>query len=307
MRREYVRKFVDWLVEECEKRECVYGISGGDLTSSDHLSATEISTLDYVASKLSNQFVYVKHILGNHERKDKEGLHSSLEMITAYDGQHLVKTVETFQLDNTLFVLTPFGCEDEMESFDVDQYIEKHKIAISHLDLVPGGSGFVGLDTTRFKKYTRVFNGHIHNPSAFENVVNVGSPLGSNFADSYSVARPGIIFYDTITGEYERVENPTAPLYWKVFDGNLPPKDLLPRSIIKLVVKDGEQAPEVVDCCGLVHEIEGSEVEVDHSVDISEDIFETLKEFYKNDEKYVSEINRMRKSIEEGSDEKSMS
>ena len=246
--------------------------------------------MDYVVSKLSNQFVYVKHILGNHERNDKDGVHSSLEMITAYEGQQLVKKVETFQLDNTLFVLTPFGCEDEMESFDVDVYTEKHKIAVSHLDFVPGGTGFIGLDTKKFSKYTKIFNGHIHNASVFDNVVNVGSPLGSNFADSYSHCRPGVVFYDTVTGEYERVENPTAPLYWKVVDGKLPDPELLPRSIVKVVVRDGEAVPDVVDCCSLVHEIEGNDRVVDESIEMSEDIFDTLKEFYKGEVEYSAEI-----------------
>ena len=44
MRRDYVKKFIDWLVRSVQ-RGIVYGISGGVLTSSDHLSATEISAL----------------------------------------------------------------------------------------------------------------------------------------------------------------------------------------------------------------------------------------------------------------------
>jgi hypothetical protein len=299
MRRDYVKKFVDWMIAECKKRDCVYGISGGDLTSSDHLSATEISTLDYMMTELSSHFVYVKHILGNHERKDKDGLHSSLEMISAYEGQQLVKKVETFQLDNTVFVLTPFGCEDELESFDVESYTEKYKIAVSHLDFIPGGSGFVGLDTARFKKYTKIFNGHIHNADVFDNIVNIGSPLGSNFADSYKLCRPGIIFYDTVTGSYERVENPTAPLYWKITDGKLPDASLLHRSIMKLVVRDGEAIPETVDCCAMVHEIEGREVDVDSTIEMSEDIFDTLKEFYKGDASYSAEIDQIKSGIKE--------
>jgi hypothetical protein len=49
----------------------------------------------------------------------------------------------------------------------------------------------------------------------------------------------------------------------------------------------------------MVHEIEGREVDVDSTIEMSEDIFDTLKEFYKGDASYSAEIDQIKSGIKE--------
>lgn len=310
----YVEDFINWFCEEIRGREVDLIINCGDLTSSDNLSATEITALSNTIDRLEclgrSKHVFIRHILGNHERKDKEGFYNSLNFLnvvgkygdfTDDDYNGLIRDFMVMTYDNVKLVFAPYGTEEYLKDIKVDPNYKYY--AFTHLDFYDGMSNVTGLNPSDFPQYTRIFNGHVHNASEFNHIVNIGSCLGSNFSDDYSTAKPGIIILDTETGKFERIENPTAPLYFTVEDyGDFPDKDEIHRSYLRVV------SPEISDYM-TKQDLSSRYANVSTPQIIKEEdkeyvklelndfntIIDLLKEFYKGDTNIISEIERIEK------------
>ena len=73
-----------------------------------------------------------------------------------------------------------------------------------------------GIETQTLKRYKVVFNGHIHKPSIFENVINVGSITTHSFSDDNDFI-PQCYIFNTDTMKMENVIQSTAcPLFRKI-------------------------------------------------------------------------------------------
>lgn len=73
-----------------------------------------------------------------------------------------------------------------------------------------------GIETQTLKRYKVVFNGHIHKPSIFENVINVGSITTHSFSDDNDFI-PQCYIFNTETMKMENVIQSTAcPLFRKI-------------------------------------------------------------------------------------------
>lgn len=73
-----------------------------------------------------------------------------------------------------------------------------------------------GLDSNILKqKYKLVFNGHIHKPSIFGNIVNVGSVTTHSFADD-NMAFPQCYIFDTNTMDLQTFKPRICPLFRKI-------------------------------------------------------------------------------------------
>ena len=73
-----------------------------------------------------------------------------------------------------------------------------------------------GIETQTLKRYKVVFNGHIHKPSIFENVINVGSITTHSFSDDNDFI-PQCYIFNTDTMKIENVIQSTAcPLFRKI-------------------------------------------------------------------------------------------
>lgn len=286
-RLDYIDKTFDWIHNIALELGCDEIINGGDLTSSDSLSSTENACLVRNMDKLSSVGT-TYHVLGNHERTDSRGDYTSIEALDGFKGHILVRGYPTQLIrDNKSILLVPYGCEDRIKDFGAIDY------AVTHTEYLPKGSMFQGRDLNEIKDIGLVFNGHIHDPSAFDNVVIIGSALGSNFGDNYKTARPGIIILDTETGRYERIENPHAPLYRTITSKDEVIESEKSRTYYRV---RGEVDPAILDeSRGSVIEVESLIVETNDSVefDPGADMLSVLKEFYNNDPKFVEVIDKL--------------
>lgn len=277
----YVEKYNEWLDSTILNNNIDFVIDCGDLVSSDVLTSKEIVSLyNFTQKNKYSDNIKTVHLLGNHERNSKDGSINSIELIKLHKNHQIISNSTVIVLGNKKLAFISYGCESDLPDAD---------IAFTHLDLVPNGSNFIGLNHDLFKKYKKVFNDHIHNPNEFGNIVNIGSPLGSNLADDYSVARPGVIILNLETLEYKRIENPFAPLYFKLNDGDNIPDDAVGRSYVKITSTDPNikvnGATTSVDLIPLVDE--GQEIEFNGN------IFDSLKEFYEGQNNVLKEIRTM--------------
>lgn len=318
----YVEDFIEWFCQEVRKSEVDLIINCGDLTSSDNLSATEITALSNTIGKLESLGkekgigISVRHVLGNHERKDKEGIYSSLNFLDTVDrhGDYtndkvngLVREFMVMHYGDTKLVFAPYGTEDQLRDLETEPGYNYY--AFTHLDFYDGMSKVTGLNPAEFQQYNRIFNGHVHNASEFDNIVNIGSCLGSNFSDNYSTARPGIIILDTDTGEYKRIENPTSPLYFTIssVDYLELPTTVVDRCYIRIdspdVIKELKESNDL-DVLKIYANVSiPSVIESSHDDDLSFEVtdlaslFKHLSEFYKGDKEKLKLIIDISKTI----------
>lgn len=310
----YVEDFINWFCEEIRGREIDLIVNCGDLTSSDSLSATEITALSNTIDRLEclgrSKHVFIRHVLGNHERKDKSGFYNSLNFLNVVDKygdfsdddyNGLVRDFMVMEYNDVKLVFAPYGTEDYLKDIKVEPGYKYY--AFTHLDFYDGMSNVTGLNPSEFKQYDKIFNGHVHNASEFENIVNIGSCLGSNFADNYSTAKPGIIILDTETGKFERIENPTAPLYFTVNGfGDFPDKEEVNRSYLRVASPEISEYMENQDLfyryanVSTPHVIENHNQEgIDFEVSDMDSIFRNLKEFYKGNQEKLDLIEKLQK------------
>lgn len=286
-RLDYVNKTFDWIRQIAINEGSELVINGGDLTSSDSLSSTENECLVKNMDKLTG-IVKTIHILGNHERTDSRGLYTSIEALEGFEDHELIRgRIQLEYIDGKSFVFVPYGCEDELSEFSRVDY------AFTHTEYLPKGSMFKGRDLEELKNIGTVFNGHIHDANNFENVVIIGSALGSNFGDNYKVAKPGIIILDTKTNEYRRLENPYAPLYRTINSKDEIIESEKSRTYYR--VRGEVTSEDLGGSRGSVVEVESLVPETNVSVDFDPgaDMLNVLKEFYSNDPTYVKVIEKL--------------
>lgn len=298
-RLDYIKNYVDWKHQYLTNHsEIDRVINCGDLTSSDVLTATEQKTLAYYLNNSCNLKQTTTHVLGNHERKDKEGDFTSLELLVGYPNHYLKRaiSIERDYDNNLALVMVPYGCESEfLELLKTDKLNGLTIYAFTHTEFVPqsGAGGFVGLDTTDYVN-CKIFNGHIHNAhnefGINNNIINIGSPLGSNLADDYSTSKPGIIILDTNTGEYERIENPYAPLYFKIeSEADIPLLENKSRAYVSTTLDKLEGFTNV----SKIVSIETPEKDDEPQLEVQEDIMDSLREYYTGNKKVLDELNKI--------------
>lgn len=308
-RLQYCNKFVDWFLDYIKERGDIdLIVNCGDLTSSDSLSATESTALHLIMSKFGNYLrenpdIMMVNVLGNHERKDKSGTANSINSVNAY-SERMILEISGYGFearDKSCYLkFVAYGNREELKASD--EYEKQY--LFTHEDFYPESLSKMvgGIDHSEVKGYTRVFNGHVHNSSEFENIVNIGSCLGSNFSDDYSTARPGIIILDTETDEIERIENPTSPLYFTIssIDYLELPTTVVDRCYIRIdspdVIKELKESNNL-DVLKIYANVSVPNVIEDNnnnveviSLDSDDDIVRYLLEYYKGNESLQKEI-----------------
>lgn len=92
----------------------------------------------------------------------------------------------------------------------------KKNVLIGHLDVIGfkmsnGYRADSGFKIADFDKFDLVFSGHYHSHQIMENIVYVGSPYQTSFAERDQ--NKGFIVFDTDSFTWEFVETPSAPKY----------------------------------------------------------------------------------------------
>jgi DNA repair exonuclease SbcCD nuclease subunit len=135
-----------------------------------------------IAEEMSSIFVdgvYV--IIGNHDIFGKNTNDvNSLKSIKWIPGINVLEDPVTLELPDKNFFLMPWRRDHnaEMETLDL---INPHDVLCCHADI--RGLKFnkyvnveSGADVTKFRKFTKVYSGHIHYAQKHENITMLGSP-----------------------------------------------------------------------------------------------------------------------------------
>jgi DNA repair exonuclease SbcCD nuclease subunit len=135
-----------------------------------------------IAEELSSIFtdgVYV--IVGNHDIFGKNTNEvNSLKSIKWVPGINIFEDPVTLKLMDKNFFLMPWRKDHNAET-ETLEYVEPHDVLCCHADI--RGLKFnkyvnveSGADVTKFKKFTKVYSGHIHYSQKYENITMLGSP-----------------------------------------------------------------------------------------------------------------------------------
>lgn len=216
-----------WMYDTFKKNNVELIVNGGDLTDSDLLHAEENSALYEALS--CNPGIPELYILGNHEIKDKNSTISSVSILKGYSNIEIYNDItEWISIANEVsLILVPFLVDKERYNEVYDKILKsesKNVYLFSHMSYIGENyNNYIeteGLDkihlTTAFPNLKGIYNGHIHNSKDDGLYHQIGSLTGQSFGDNYDGGLPGIIILDTDTGEFTRIPNPYAVLFYKL-------------------------------------------------------------------------------------------
>ena len=159
--------------------------------------------------------LHLHAIVGNHDIHQESTLYpNSLSLfLQEYIGKnvHIYEEPTTIKIQDILFDMIPWICEDNKEKTFKLTSTTKSKIAMAHPEI----NGFMmtkdqlcekGLDRDVFSRYDYVIAGHFHTPSKSGNIHYLGSPSQHNWGDAG--ADRGFYILDTESLEIEFVRNP---------------------------------------------------------------------------------------------------
>lgn len=284
----FIYKTIDWLGEVAKTYKVDEVINCGDLTDKTTLNQDEISAISKLMKTLDDLEIPHTHILGNHEIFDSDGLRSSIKGF-------IDLTLEGQLVDTTFLKIISGEAIIRLAAYSTDTDFIKRMITtrdtpnilLTHKSLTE--NPMFCEDMEPYEHFDLIFNGHVHNPSKFGNVVNIGSCLGSNLADDYKNGRPGIIILDTDNiNNFKRIENPHSMLYFRANNIEEIPEVDRARSYVKFMSKVETEglAGSVVD---LSFTLETNEFNA------SEDMMANIKEYFKGD----NEVIELLKEVEE--------
>ena len=201
----------EWMYEKFREEGVELIINGGDLIDSDLLKAREGSALAKALSYGGD--IPEIHLLGNHEMEDKNGNYSSIALL---DSNRSITVYDKPTKINEEISVLPYT-----KNYDfIDFESIKNKILISHIDYEGMRVGRAeltdGVNINVVSDYfDLVLNGHIHTPSTYGKVMNIGSCVGHSFSDDYSLCYPSIMILDTETLQTRRIVNPHSVIFLK--------------------------------------------------------------------------------------------
>lgn len=300
----FCRKFIQFLKKQIMIEQPDVIVNGGDLTSSDVLTSEELAVTNELLGILDRSNKKVIHVLGNHERYDKDGYFNSVSMIRLLSPNNYfadTTVIKQSQEDTEIWAI-PYGTsEDIIRSLNVGS----GAIAFTHADLSENEHHSLSYDI--FNKFKTVINGHIHNASTWYSgdtqFINAGSCLGSSFSDDYGKTLdklPGIMIIDIDdTMTIKRIPFPEAPLYFTV-SSNEELDDIKSNHELKdntVYIRSTSDEVKVVED-GKIEKIvmkidtqEGKEFEVK----LNASIYDHLKDYYRDNKEIVDYIDKVYK------------
>lgn len=206
-------KSFQWMYEQFDKEGVQMIINGGDLMDSDFIKAREGSALAEALSYGGRVPEY--HIVGNHEKEDKNNKYTSVSLL---DKNRMITLVsEPTKIDGDI-TLIPYTSDPTQ----LDLMALSNKILISHMNYETMRLGKIQLTSGINMDYALscfqlVLNGHIHTAGSYRDgrIVNIGSMFGQGFDDNYELSYPCIMILDTETLKYHRLVNPYSAIFLK--------------------------------------------------------------------------------------------
>ena len=224
-RLEYLVNSLNWAEELAEKEHCVAVFNLGDTFDKSSLNAMEISALKEVRWSNLEHFVLV----GNHDSNITSLEYSSADALSSIKKFHIVSSLSTLLLNDTMFYMLPYITEENRKSLkeyldeakEEDINIEK-KVILSHNDIKGIQLGKYisqeGFSIDDISKNCDLFlNGHLHNSSYItKKILNVGNLSGQTFNEDSFKYSHGCWILDVDTLELTFYENPYALNFYKI-------------------------------------------------------------------------------------------
>ena len=211
---------VNFVERTAEQNDCDMIIYLGDFFDDVSLSAMELSALSEVQwSTIPKYF-----LVGNHEIEHSEYIYSTVDVFKGRNSIfNVVSSPTVMSVDDfSKFYFMPYTNEPyDDKLIDLKNNIIGKIYLFSHNDIsgIQYGNyvstfGF-NLDTLR-DSCCMCFNGHLHNASRYDNVINVGNLTGQNFSEDASKYPHGVYLLNTETSTYRFIENDCAMKFYSL-------------------------------------------------------------------------------------------
>lgn len=214
-------KSFKWMYDLFNSNQVTTIFNLGDLLSSHNL---DVETNTALEEALSQSYgVHEYWLIGNHEMKSDDSTFNSLAVLKQSSNVTIIQEPQIFEItdgDSTVNIFaSPFVNDNSIIENNCLK-LESQTIVLTHqvyTKIVPQLSSGVDLDLMLgIPAIKQIFNGHIHSALDRSHYCQVGSLMGGSFGDSYMQALPGVIIYDTESGEISRYANPFATLYFTI-------------------------------------------------------------------------------------------
>ena len=165
--------------------------------------------------ELKKRNTKVYSIVGNHTTYFKNTNEvNSMELLISSEYPNYKVFVEepvVLTFDGCDIMLSPWISQSNLEASMKAFENTTASIVMGHFEfqgfeMMKGQLCDHGLDKTNFKKFSAIYSGHFHHPSAHENITYLGAPYEMTWTD-YDGKR-GFHIFDTETREMEFVQNP---------------------------------------------------------------------------------------------------
>lgn len=213
---------INWVERVAEEEQCSLVVCLGDFFDKAELNSEEITALQEIQwSNLNHVF-----LIGNHEMGRSNLQFSSSHLFNLCP--HTVVIDEPFKnyhmtqegLCEVCYL--PYVLENNRET--LEHYFgpkEKTRIIFSHNDIKGIQMGkFIstsGFELDDIKSNCNLFiNGHLHNGTSFDNVINLGNLTGQNFSEDALLYEHKCLILDTETHAVEYLTNPFAFNFYKL-------------------------------------------------------------------------------------------
>lgn len=198
------KEYTEWFKQQCieQKANAIFFL--GDFF--EQRNSINISTLNYALNSLkslSELHIPIILIIGNHDlyhRHNRE-IHSS-EVFKEID--HVFVIEEPTKIFD--YLVLPYLFPDEYP--DIVKHVKKSKYVFGHLEFrnffLTGTNRLCehGFQHKLFTGPTYIFSGHYHKRQATDNVIYIGNPFGTNYADANDFDR-GCCLLNTETDDVE--------------------------------------------------------------------------------------------------------
>lgn len=228
---EYVKKTIDFFIDECNYRGITEIIMLGDLFETKDVISTKplVGASRYIMARFNRTFKRSYFIVGNHDTMTSDNETNIIEVFREYSNILVIDkpaVIPNMNIANNCWHVIPYMASglksmiDETIKWNKDNNIKK-SILFGHF----GVNGFSlneyyktfkeHLSTSDLKDFDMVFLGHFHSYQQIDNIVYVSSPFQQKHGDE--TGSHGFMFVDTDNPQnYEFISNPYTPQFVSV-------------------------------------------------------------------------------------------
>ena len=222
LRLENIINSINWVEQMAIEKECSQIVCLGDFFDKAELNSEELTAIQEIKwANMSHIF-----IVGNHEMGRSNLQFSSSHLFNLCPDNKVIEKPYSFIHQTTEgeceICYLPYVLESDREQ--LNYYfgpMDKTRIIFSHNDIKGIQMGkFIsssGFELDDIKNNCSLFiNGHLHNGTAFDNVINLGNLTGQNFSEDALLYEHRCLILDTDTHAVEYLTNPFAFNFYKL-------------------------------------------------------------------------------------------